>query len=312
MRASQIVAEAAVKAGAPPGLVSCIEAPTLASTAELMGHREVDLILATGSGDMVRACYRSGKPTIAVGAGNVPVYVHRSVPDVAEAAEMIVTSKSFDNGTACVAEQAVVVDEPVAEEFLAALARSGMALVERSQHAALANVIFDERGGLRPDPVGQSAVRLAEQAGIAVPSDTRALGTMLDRVGRDEPLSAEILGPVLKLYRENGLDRGFERCREIIEYGGEGHSLGIHAGDVDVIERFSVLPAGRILVNTPTLFGGMGYSAATDPSFMIGTGTWSGSICSDNVTPLHLINIKKIAHECRPWRNLAQDTLQPL
>lgn len=308
LRAAEVMADAASRAGAPEGLISCLEMPTLASTAELMRHPDVDLILATGSGDMVRACYQSGKPTIAVGAGNVPVYVHRSVPDAVEAAEMIVSSKSFDNGTACVAEQSVVVDEPVAGAVLAGLAQAGMVMLDRSQHAALTRVIFDERGGLRPDPVGQTAVRLAELAGIPVPAGTRALGVMLDRVGPDEPLSAEILGPVLSVYREPDLAAGLERCRQILDFGGNGHTLGIHATDSAVITRLSSLPAGRIVVNTPSLFGGMGYSAACDPSFMIGTGTWSGSICSDNVTPLHLINIKKIAHEYRPWRQLAQDT----
>src|SRR5205823_975584 len=164
---------------------------TMAATQELMRHPAVSLILATGSGDMVRVCYSSGKPTIAVGAGNVPVYVDRSVPDVAEAAVVIVESKSFDNGTACVAEQAL---------------------------------------------------------------------------GRDA-------------------DAAYARCREILAFGGEGHTLGLHAGDAAVIERFSALPVSRVIVNTPTLFGGMGYSSAVDPSFVLGTGTWSGSICSDNVTP---------------------------
>ena len=124
-------------------------------------------------------------------------------------------------------------------------------------------------------------------------------------------LSAEILGPVLKLYRAATPAAGFDRCLEVLRFGGEGHTLGLHATDVDVIEQFSALPASRFPVNTPTLFGGMGYSADIDPSFMLGTGTWSGSISSDNITALHLINIKRIAHEVRPWRQLASDTALP-
>ena len=308
VRAAEVMADAAERAGAPAGLISCLEQPTLAATQELMRHPAISLVLATGSGEMVRVCYSSGKPTIAVGAGNVPVYVDRSVPDVAEAATMIIESKSFDHGTACVAEQSVVIDEPVADRLLACLVDAGMAVLDRSDHSALARVIFDERGALRPDPVAQSAPRLAELAGVAVPARTKVLGVQLDRVGRHEPLSAEILGPVLSLYRERDAAAAWRRCGEILAFGGEGHTLGIHAADPAVIERFSALPASRIIINTPALFGGMGYSAAVDPSFMLGTGTWSGSISSDNITPLHLVNIKRIAHETRPWRGLADDT----
>lgn len=308
LRAAEVMAAAAEGAGAPRGLISCVEVPTLEATGALMRHPDISLILATGSGEMVRVCYASGKPTIAVGAGNVPVYVHRSVPDVGEAAEMIVASKSFDHGTACVAEQAVVMDDPVADQLLDRLGDAGMAVIDRGHHAALARLLFDDRGALRPDPVAQSASRLAELAGFAVPPSTKVLGARLDRVGPDEPLSAEILSPVLSLYRERDVEAGYRRCREVLAFGGEGHTVGVHADDAAVIERFSTLPASRIIVNTPALFGGMGYSAAVDPSFMLGTGTWSGSISSDNITPLHLVNIKRIAHEVRPWRRLADDT----
>jgi acetaldehyde dehydrogenase (acetylating) len=308
VRATEVLAEAAERAGAPPGLISCIEQPTLAATHELMGHPDVALILATGSGEMVRVCYSSGKPTIAVGAGNVPTFIHHSVADVGEAAEMIVSSKSFDNGTACVAEQAVVIDEAIADRALTAFEAAGLTTVERSDHLKLSRLLFDERGGLRPDAVGQAAPRLAELAGISVAASTRALGVHLAEVGPAEPLSAEILGPVLKIYREPTLDAAWRRCRQVLAFGGEGHTLGLHVSDPDVIERFSTLPVSRVIVNTPALHGGMGYSAAIDPSFMLGTGTWSGSISSDNITPLHLINIKRIAHEARAWRRLNDDT----
>jgi acetaldehyde dehydrogenase (acetylating) len=305
-RAAQVLAQAAERAGAPPGLISCLEAPTLSATRELMTHDAVNMILATGGADMVRACYSAGKPTIAVGAGNVPCFVHRSVPDLAEAATMVVSSKSFDNGTACVAEQAVVVDEPVAATFETALETAGLAWVDPEHHAALAAILFTERGGLRPEAVGQSAAELARRAGFPVPPAARALGVRLDVVGRQAPLSAEILGPVLKVYRVADADQGWRRCREILAFGGEGHTLALHAADPDVIARFSSLPASRILVNTPALFGGMGYSTGIDPSFVLGTGTWSGSIASDNITALHLINIKRVAHEVRPWRGALQ------
>jgi acetaldehyde dehydrogenase (acetylating) len=304
LRAAEIMADAAVSAGAPEGLISCLTAPTLAATQELMRRPEIALVLATGGPGMVRAAYSSGKPTIAVGAGNVPTYVGASVPDPAEAAEMILTSKAFDNGTACVAEQSVVVAEAVAPAFLSAFEARGAHWLNGPQQEHLARVLFDERGGLRPDAVGQSAPRLAEMAGFTVPTATRVLAAELTSVGPDVPLSREILGPVLSVYRVRDAAAGRARCREVLALGGEGHTCGVHAADPAEIAPFATLRASRILINTPALFGGMGYSAEVDPSFQLGTGTWSGSICSDNVTPLHLINIKRVAHEVRPWRTV--------
>jgi len=305
-RAAEVMAEAAVAAGAPDGLIACLDAPTLASTAELMRQRDVALVLATGGPGMVRAAYSSGKPTIAVGAGNVPAWVGRSAADLAEAAEMIISSKSFDNGTACVAEQSVVVDEAVAPEFLRHFEQRGAHWLTPPEQAALIRVLFTDDGGLRPATVGQSAVRLAALAGFAVPAGTRVLAAELDRVAADAFLSREILGPVLSVYRAADGAAGRARCREVLALGGEGHTLALHSTDHAEIARFATLPAGRIVVNTPALFGGMGYSTEVDPSFQLGTGTWSGSICSDNVTPLHLVNIKRVAHEVRPWRSVRE------
>jgi acetaldehyde dehydrogenase (acetylating) len=300
----EVMAEAAVKAGAPYDLIGCMTNVSVESTAELMRHPDVALIMATGGPGMVRAAYSSGKPTLAVGAGNVPVYIHRSVKDVREAALMAITSKSFDNGTACVAEQSIVLDEPIADAARDAFATQGALFLDGEQAKRLEKLLFTESGGLRPSEVGLSAKVLAGKIGVSAPDGTRVLAVELDRVGRDTMLSAEILGPVLSFYRTRDVDAGYERCREILAFGGEGHTLGIHCEDDALIARFSSLRAGRIVINTPTLFGGMGFSCATDPSFMLGTGTWSGSIVSDNVTPLHLVNIKRVAHEIRPWRSI--------
>jgi acetaldehyde dehydrogenase (acetylating) len=304
LRTAQVMADAAVTAGAPPGVISCLERASIAATTELMRQPDVALVLATGGAGMVRAAYSSGKPTLAVGAGNVPVYVHRSVPDLGEAAEMIVTSKAFDNGTACVAEQSVVIDEAIADAAIIAFGDRGVVFLDAGQQLQLAELIFDERGGLRPENVGQSAAELARRIGASVPAGTRVLGAVLTEVGRSQPLSAEILGPVLSFYRAPSVEAAIARCREILDFGGAGHTLGIHASDESVITQLSQLPAARIPVNTPSLFGGMGYSTSIGPSFMLGTGTWSGSATSDNVSPLHLINIKRIAYEVRPWRGL--------
>jgi acetaldehyde dehydrogenase (acetylating) len=306
-RTAQVMANAAVAAGAPKGLISCLENVSLEATQELMRHPDVSLIMATGGAGMVRAAYSCGKPTLAVGAGNVPVYIHRSVKDVGEAALMVVTSKAFDNGTACVAEQSVILDEPIADAALGAFGAHGTLFLERADQEKLAKLVFTELGELRPEAVGLSATELARRIGVSAPPGLRALAAVLTKVGRDTPLSAEILGPILSIYRASDVDTAFARCFEILAFGGTGHTIGIHAEDDEVIARLSALPASRIVINTPTLFGGMGYSCATDPSFMLGTGSWSGSIVSDNVTPLHLINIKRIAHEIRPWRSLYKD-----
>ena len=303
-RAAEVMAGAAERAGAPRGLVGCLSNVTLQATAELMRHPDVALVMATGGPGMVRAAYSSGKPTLAVGAGNVPVYIHRSVKDVGEAALMAITSKSFDNGTACVAEQSIVLDEPIADAALAAFGAQGVLFLAPQEQERLAAVIFTERGELRPEAVGLSAIELARRAGLAAPMDCKVLGAQLAEVGPKHPLSREILGPVLSFYRTPNPAAGLRRCREILAFGGEGHTLGLHCESDEIISAFSALPAGRIVINTPTLFGGMGFSCATDPSFMLGTGTWSGSVVSDNVTPLHLINIKRIAHEARPWRSI--------
>jgi acetaldehyde dehydrogenase (acetylating) len=308
-RTAEIMAGAAESAGAPKGLISCLEQVSPAATRELIQQGDVALVLATGGAAMVRAAYSSGKPALAVGPGNVPVYIDRSVKDLAEAALMIVTSKSFDNGTACVAEQSVVLDEPIADAALQAFEANGTQFLSAEEQTKLAKLLFTERGELRPESVGLSAAVLAERAGIKTKGVCKVLAAMLDEVGPQAPLSAEILGPVLSFYRARDASAARRRCKEVLDFGGAGHTLGLHAQDDGVVAQFSDLPASRILINTPTLFGGMGFSAATDASFMLGTGTWSGSIVSDNVTPLHLINIKRIAHEVRPWRSLYESNM---
>lgn len=309
LRTVEVMAAAAEKAGAPKGLLQCLSAGQLAATRELMAHRDVALVMATGGAGMVRAAYSSGKPTLAVGAGNVPVYIHRSVADVAEAALMVITSKSFDNGTACVAEQSVVLDEPIADAALQSFEQQGTAFLDPEQQAALASVLFSGRGVLDPEAVGKTATELARRAGFSVPAGTKVLGAQLSEVGPHVPLSAEVLGPVLSFYRAADVAAARERCREVLAFGGEGHTLGLHGSDEAMIAEMSTLPASRIIVNSPSLLGGMGFSAGTDPSFMLGTGTWSGSIVSDNVTPMHLINIKRVAHENRPWRDIYSPTM---
>lgn len=300
-----VMAAAAAELGAPDGLIQCLSEVTLEGTAELMRHRRTSVVMATGGAPMVRAAYSSGKPTLAVGPGNVPVYVHQSKRhDLAEVADQILSSKAFDYGTACVAEQALVVDRAIADQLRAEIRTAGGYFCSASEADRLGTVLFDARGAIRPDGVGQSAGRLAELADFGVPPRTRVLLSVETEVGRHRPLSAEKLDPVLAWYEVGDHSEGYQVCEQVLQFGGIGHTLSIHADDPDVVSTFARLPANRILVNQPSLMAGMGYSADIEPSFMLGTGTGSGSIVSDNVTALHLINIKRVAYESRPWRSI--------
>ena len=302
---TEVLARAAEQAGAPPNLIQCLDEVTLQGTVELMSHRRTSVVLATGSSVMVKAAYSAGKPSLAVGPGNVPVYVHRSVADrVGEVAEQIITSKSFDYGTACVAEQTVIVDQPIARELRREMQSRGAYFCTRQETDRLRPVIFDRHGGFVTENVGQSPSRLASLAGFDVRSNTRVLVAPLDAVGRGVQMSAEKLNPVLGWHETRQPAGGIAAAGKIVRYGGWGHTCVIHSDDSDIVAAYSELPAGRILVNTPALTGGMGFSTAVEPSFMLGTGTPSGSIVSDNVTALHLINIKRVAYQSRPWRDL--------
>jgi acyl-CoA reductase-like NAD-dependent aldehyde dehydrogenase len=303
---ARILSEAATAAGAPRGLIGCLESGSFQATRELMSHPRVAVVMATGGSGMVRAAYSSGKPTLAVGPGNVPTYVDRSKSgDLDEVADMIISSKALDHGTACVAEQAVIVDKPVADGLRRAMRRHGAHFCTASEARALSAVVFNPDGSYVTDNVGQSAPRLAELSGFSVPPRIRVLVTDQTEVGRAAPLSAEKLSPVLAFYTVSGQDEGFRLSEEVLRFGGEGHTASVHSHDPEVISGFGRLSVGRLLVNTPCMHGGIGFSADLDPSFMLGTGTVSGSIVSDNVTALHLINIKRIAYESRPWRSLA-------
>jgi acetaldehyde dehydrogenase (acetylating) len=302
---TEVMRAAATELGAPDALVQCLSEVTIEGTGELMRHRRTSLVLATGGSAMVRTAYSSGKPTIAVGPGNVPVYVHQSMrANLAEVADQILTSKAFDYGTACVAEQAVVVDRAVADQLRAEVRSSGGYFLSPSEAQRLGRILFDARGGIRPDAVGKSASRLSEMAEFDVPPRTRVLLSPETEVGRHRPLSAEKLDPVLAWYEVRDSEEGYNICEQILRFGGIGHTLAVHADDPDIVSTFARLPASRILVNQPSLIAGMGYSADLEPSFMLGTGTGSGSIISDNVTALHLINIKRVAYESRPWRSI--------
>ena len=300
-----LIREAAEAAGAPPGVVSSMETPTMEGTNELMKNRLTSLILATGGPGLVRAAYSSGKPAFGVGPGNVPAYIEQSA-DVGRAVDHVLTGKCFDNGTLCSSEQSLIADEAVRDEVLAELGRQGAYVCDEAEATRLGNVIQTPSGTLNIDIVGQSAPRIAQMAGIEVPATTRALVGMAGGVGRDHPLSMEKLSPVLAFYTVKDWREGCQKCIDILNFGGLGHTLGLHSNDDEVIRQFALQkPAYRICVNTPAALGAVGYTTNLFPSMTLGCGAAGGNITSDNISPLHLINLKRVAFGVREVESAA-------
>jgi acetaldehyde dehydrogenase (acetylating) len=300
--AAGIMNDAAAGAGAPRDLVLAMSNPALEGTQELMRHRRTAVILATGGYPMVRAAYSSGKPAYGVGPGNVPAIVERTA-DVPKAVRDIVNGKAFDNGVLCSAENSIVCDAPVEMEVRAELDRLQARVVTGEDRERLRLAMRDPKsGGVAAAIVGRSAVEIARAAGIAVPAGTRVLVVECTSVGPQEFFSREKLSPVLAFYVANGWERCCERAIELLEFGGLGHSLSIHSRDEQVIQRFfEEKPAFRILVNTTSCLGAVGYTTGLVPAMTLGPGTWAGSSTSDNISPLHLLNIKRLARETREF-----------
>jgi acetaldehyde dehydrogenase (acetylating) len=299
-RSVEIMAEAATRAGAPAGTIGWMKTVTLEGTQELMKHRDVAVILATGGMGLVRAAYSAGKPAYGVGPGNAPCYIEQSA-DLAKAAHDIVLGKTFDNGVLCSSPNSVVVDATVAEEARRQFQAQGSYFMNEREMEALAKSLISPQRLPNPTLVGRSAAFIAEKVGIAVPSGTRALIAPLTGVGRDYPLSIEKLCPVLSWYVVKDWREGCERCIQILRYGGMGHTMSIHSQNDDVILQFGLKkPAFRICVNTPTTHGSIGLTTGLDPAMTLGCGGPGGNITSDNISPRHLLNLKRLAYEIRP------------
>ncbi len=299
-RAVEIMAAAAARAGAPAGSIGWMKTVTLEGTQELMKHRDVAVILATGGMGLVRAAYSAGKPAYGVGPGNAPCYVERSA-DLKKAAGDILLGKAFDNGLLCSSPNAVVVDEPVAEEARRQFQAQGGYFLNAAEMDALAKVLITPQRLPNPALVGKPATVIASAVGVTVPDGTRALIAPLAGVGRDFPLSIEKLCPVLSWYVVKDWRAGCERCIEILRYGGMGHTMSVHSQNDEVILQFGLKkPAFRIVVNTPTTHGSIGLTTGLDPAMTLGCGGWGGNITSDNISPRHLLNIKRLAYEIRP------------
>ncbi|MDN3016932.1 acetaldehyde dehydrogenase (acetylating) [Paenibacillus sp. BSR1-1] len=300
--AVKILKEAAVQAGAPEGAISCITKPTLASAQELMNHKLTNLILATGGPGMVKAAYSSGKPAYGVGPGNVPVYIHSSA-NIRKAASQIVHSKTFDYGTICASEQALVVDQSIKRKVKAALKEEGAYFLDDYEKKKIEEIIL-KNGSLNPAIVGKSPQALAKIAGIHVSDDTRVLVAEEENIGKSYPISLEKLSPILAFYTVENCTEGSKVCNELLEAGGLGHTLGIHCEDKQIIENFSLAQrVSRVVVNTGTTFGGIGATTGISPSLTLGCGTYGNNISSDNIGPEHLLNTKRVAFGVREMKN---------
>ncbi|MEO7190820.1 MAG: aldehyde dehydrogenase family protein [Vicinamibacterales bacterium] len=300
IRVAEVMREAAVRAGAPADAIGWLTVVSLEGTQELMRHRDVAVILATGGLGLVRAAYSAGKPAYGVGPGNAPCYIERTA-DVTKAVSDILTGKSFDNGVLCSSPNAVVADVPVAGEVRREFARQGGHFLTAAEGDRLATALVTPQRLPNPAFVGKTALQIAAQVGIQVPAGTRALIVELAGVGRAYPLSIEKLCPVLAYYEVADWREGCERCRQILRYGGMGHTMSIHSRDDGIILEFGLKkPAFRIVVNTPTTHGSIGLSTGLDPAMTLGCGGYGGNITSDNITPMHLLNIKRLAYELRP------------
>ena len=303
----EVLRRAIERAGGPPDLLQSLSNPTIESTGALMRHRDVALILATGGTGLVQAAYSSGKPAYGVGPGNVPVYIDRSA-DIAAAARHITASQSFDNATLCCSEQALVLDRPIADAFLAEMKRRGAYLCDERETELLAK-LCNRRGAMNADVVGQDPWKVAQMAGFQVPRATSVLLAHQGGVGKDWPLTIEILCPVLSVHMADGWRDGCRICIETLEFDGLGHTLGVHCRDEAVLEAFFLeKPANRIIVNGPCSEGSVGYSTNLVPSMSLGCGPQAGNISSDNITARHLIAIKRVAYVRRDWdANYARD-----
>ena len=293
---ARVCYQSALKAGAPEHCIQWLAKPNPKTTKELMSHRGLALILATGAGELVKASYSSGTPTIGVGSGNVPVYIGATA-DIPFAVQNILMSKTFDNGSICASEQAVVVKKEIAERVTAEFEIQKAYFLSPEEIEKVGRVAYDkERAMMLAAVVGQPVQRIAEMADIEVPVDASVLVARLAEVSREQPLSAEILAPILAFYSEETFESSIARCMEITRFGGIGHTAVIYSNAPDRIGYFSKnLDVARILVNTPSTQGALGGMFTTlPPSFTLSCGSGGKNSTTDNISTRHLLNIHRI------------------
>ena len=304
-RAAQLMLEAAVAAGAPANIVGCIQTTTVQATNELMHSDEVKMIIATGGPGMVKAAYSAGKPALGVGAGNSPAYIERTA-NVQQAVTNIMTSKTFDNGTICASEQSLICEYCNKDAVVAEFQRQGGYFMTEDETERVCKLLFKNGHAMNAKYVGRAATVIAAAAGFSVPEGTRVLIGAQKGVGEGNPLSYEKLTTVLGFYVVNDWHEACELSIQLLQ-NGIGHTMSLHTEDRNVVLEFTKKPASRIMVNTGSTMGGVGASTALAPSFTLGCGTMGGSSISENVTPMHLINRKKVAYGIKDVTRLAAD-----
>ncbi len=308
MRAAEIVAKAAEAAGAPKGSVGCLTIAAMAGCKELMEAPETRLILATGGPAMVKAAYSSGKPAIGVGAGNGPVYIHHSA-DVQKALSCILRSKTFDYGTVCASEQSIIVEAPMEAQVREQASKMGFYFMNKDEAGCLAKLLFKPNGTLNPEIVGKAATVLAEKAGFSVPASTKVLVAREQEAGPTRPYSMEKLCPVLAFFVMEDEDAVLAKAIEVLIHEGSGHTFAMHAEDREVIRKFALqIPVSRFLVNTPAALGGIGASTGLFPALTLGCGAVGGSSSSNNISPMDLINIRRVAWGTQEVKKQTVDT----
>jgi len=297
---ARVMREAGVREGLPTEAIYCIQNPTIEGTEALMKHKRTAVILATGGIGLVRAAYSSGKPAFGVGPGNVPVFIEKTA-DVQKAVSDILTSTCFDNGTICASEQSVVVDSSIAAAVREQFKSQGGYFLRGAEADAVGGILLTPERTLNPSIVGKSADFIANLAGITVPDGTRCLIADTAGVGRDFPWSIEKLSPTLAFFVVDGIEEGAQRCEEILRFGGMGHTAGMHTKSREAAIRYGEqMPASRVIINSPTTHGAIGFSTDLAPSMTLGCGSWGGNVTSDNVSPIHLMDIKRVAFETKP------------
>ncbi|MBR6569202.1 MAG: acetaldehyde dehydrogenase (acetylating) [Clostridia bacterium] len=291
----KVIVEAARAAKVPDGLIQCLMTPSKEGTDALLRHPDISIILATGGEAMVRAAYSSGNPALGVGPGNGPSYIEKSA-NIPLAVKRIFDSKTFDNGTICASEQSIVTESCIKDQVIAEVKKQGGYFLTPEETAKVGRFIMRANGTMNPKIVGKSAQVIADMAGITIPAGTRVLVSPQCTVGKDNPYSREKLCPILAFYVEDNWETACKRCIEILQNEGAGHTMTLHTEDKSVVRAFALeKPVSRLLVNTPGALGGVGATTRLAPALTLGCGAVGGSATSDNVTPLHLINIRRVA-----------------
>lgn len=304
-RVAEIMKEAARTAGAPDGTVCCMTDVSQEGTQELMQDRNISVILATGGAGIVRLAYSSGKPSYGVGPGNVPAFIERSA-NVPKAVLDVITGKTFDNGVLCSSEQSIIYETPIRDQVMQELRKQKVHFMNDAEIAAVGKVVITPTFNVNPRIVGKPATHIAAQAGIQVPQDTTVLVAPLKDVGKEYPLSVEKLSPVLALYEVPDFNSGVELCIKLVRFGGMGHTMAFHSTNQERILELGIrVPVFRVIINSPSTHGSVGLTTGLDPAMTLGCGAVGGNTTSDNVSPLHLMNIKRVAFELRTVASLS-------